>query len=132
MLKEVSVVEMDSWLRFTKQNEVLSQSKHDLVQTFHYTRMPDPDKPQLGRLLRVQNRILERYLNILEATDHKDALKQWASPKNKAADQRPFELLQNSKSVDKYSEIFVCFICYIIRTAPVATYTDKTGMLDYF
>jgi len=128
MLKEVPVVEMDSWLRFTKWNEVLSQSKHDLVQTFHYTRMPDPDEPQLGRLLRAWNRILERCLNTLEATDHKDALKWWASPKNEAADQRPFELPQNSKSVDKYSEIFACFICYMMRTAPVANHTDETGM----
>jgi hypothetical protein len=28
----------------------------------------------------------------LEATDHKDVLKWWASPKNEAADQRPFEI----------------------------------------
>ena len=93
MLKEVPVVEIDSWLRYTKWNEVLRQSKHNLVKTFHYTRMPDPDEPQLERLLRAWNRILERCLNTLEATDHKDALKWWASPKNEAADQRPFELL---------------------------------------
>jgi Orsellinic acid/F9775 biosynthesis cluster protein D len=126
-LKEVPAVEMDSWLRYTKWNEVLSQSKHDLVQTFHYTRMPDPDEPELGRLLGAWSRILERCLNTLEATDHKDALKWWASPKNEAADQRPFELPQNAKSVDKYSEIFACFICYMMRTAPLDDYTDETG-----
>jgi hypothetical protein len=36
MLKEVPVVEMDSWLRYTKWNKVLSQSKHNLVDTFHF------------------------------------------------------------------------------------------------
>jgi hypothetical protein len=131
MLKEVPVVEMDSWLRYTKWNEVLSQSKHGLIKTFHYTRMPDPDEPQLERLLRAWNRILERCLNTLEATDHKDALKWWASPKNEAADQRPFELPQNAKSVDKYSGIFACFICYMMRTAPLENHIDETGMLDY-
>jgi hypothetical protein len=132
LLKEVPVVEMDSWLQYTKWNEVLSQSKHNLVKTFHYTRMPDPDEPQLERLLRAWNRILERCLNTLEATDHKDALKWWASPKNEAADQRPFELPQNAKSVDKYSGIFACFICYMMRTAPLENHTDETGKLDYF
>lgn len=130
LLKEVPVVEMDSWLQYTKWNEVLSQSKHNLVKTFHYTRVPDPDEPQLERLLRAWSRILERCLNTLEATDHKDALKWWASPKNEAADQRPFELPQNAKSVDKYSGIFACFICYMIRTAPLESFTDETGKLD--
>ena len=32
--------------------KVISQSKHNLVKTFHYTRMPDPDEPKLDRLLR--------------------------------------------------------------------------------
>ena len=132
LLKEVPAVEMDSWLQYTKWNAILSQSKHNLVQTFHYTRMPDPDEPQLVRLLQAWNRILERCLNTLEATDHKDALKWWASPKNEAADQRPFELPQNSKTIDKYSEIFACFICYIMRTAPLESHTDETGKLIYF
>lgn len=131
-LKEVPVVEMDSWLRYTKWNEVLSQSKHNLVETFRYTRMPDPEEPQLERLLRAWRRILERCLNTLEATDHKDALKWWASPKNEAADQRPFELPQNAKSVDKYSGIFACFICYMMRTAPLENHTNETGMLGLF
>jgi hypothetical protein len=129
LIKEVPIVEMDSWLQYTKWNEVLSQSKHNLVQTFHYTRMPDADEPQLDRLLRAWNRILERGLNTLEATDHKDTLKWWASPKNEVASQRPFELPQNAKSVEKYSGIFASFICYMMRTAPVESHTDETGKL---
>jgi hypothetical protein len=132
LLKEVPVVEMDSWLQYTKWNEVLSQSKHNLVKTFHYTRMPDPDEPKLERLLRAWNRILERCLDTLEGTDHKDALKWWASPKNEAASQRPFELPQNAKSIDKYSGIFAGFICYMIRTAPIGNYSDETGKLVCF
>ena len=118
LLKKVPVVEMDSWLQYTKWNEVLSQSKHNLVKTFHFTRVPEPEEPELERLLRAWSRILERCLNTLEATDHKDALKWWASPKNEAASQRPFELPQNAKSIEKYSGFFESFICYMMRTAP--------------
>jgi orsellinic acid/F9775 biosynthesis protein OrsD len=132
LLKEVPVVEMDSWLQFTKWNDILSQSKHDFVKTFHYTRMPDPDEPQLERLLRAWNQVFERCLDTLEATDHKDALKWWASPKNEAASQRPFELPQNAKSIGKYSGFYECFICYMIRTAPTEDYTDETGRLIIF
>lgn len=129
LLKDVPVVEMDSWLQYTKWNEVLSQSKHNLVKTFQYTRMPDPDEPGLDRVLRVWHRIFDRCLDTLEATDHKDALKWWASPKNDAASQRPFELPQNAKSIKKYSEIWECFICYMIRTAPASHHEDETGRL---
>ena len=129
LLKEVPVVEMDSWLQQTKWNDVLSQSKHDLVKTFHFTRIPDPEEPQLQRLLRSWKGILERCLDTLEATDHKDVLKWWASPKNEAASQRPFELPQNTRTIDKYSEYFECFICYMLRTAPVDEWTDETGEL---
>jgi hypothetical protein len=131
LLKDVPVVEIDSWLQYTKWNEVLSQSKHNLVKTFHYTRIPDPDEPQLERLLRAWNRILERCLDTLESTDHKDTLKWWASPKNEAASQRPFELPQNAKSIEKYSGIFACFVCYMMRTAPVENCADETGELIY-
>jgi hypothetical protein len=132
LLKEVPVVEMDSWLQYTKWNEVLSQSKHNFVKTFHYTRMPDPDEPKLERLLRAWNGILERGLDTLEATDHKDVLKWWASPKNEAASQHPFELPQNAKSIDKYSRVWACFICYMMRTAPIENHTDETGKFIYF
>jgi hypothetical protein len=36
-LKDVPAVEMDSWLQYTKWNEVLGQSKHNLVKTFKFT-----------------------------------------------------------------------------------------------
>ena len=131
LLKEVPVVEMDSWLQQTKWNDVLSRSKHDLVKTFYFTRMPDPDKPKLERLLQAWKGILEQCLDTLDATDHKDALKWWASPKNEAASQRPFELPQNTQTIDKYSEYFECFICYMLRTAPVDEWTDETGELNF-
>jgi hypothetical protein len=54
----------------------------------------------------------------LEATDHKDVVKWWGSPKNEVDSQRPFELPQNSKTLDKYSQIWEQFICYVIRTTP--------------
>ena len=105
-LKDVPTVEMDSWLQYTKWNEVLSQSKHDMVKTHQFTREPDPDEPKLERVLRAWSRILDRCLDTLAATDQKDALKWWASPKNEAASQRPFELPQNAKSMEKYSRIW--------------------------
>jgi hypothetical protein len=84
-LKDVPAVEMDSWLQYTKWNEVLGQSKHNLVKTSQFARKPDPDEPELDRVLRAWSRILERCLNTLAATDQKDALKWWESPKNEAA-----------------------------------------------
>lgn len=128
-LKEVPAVEVDSWLQYTKWNEVLSRSKHGLVETFQYTRMPDPEEPELERLLRAWNHIVKRCLDTLAATDHKDALKWWASPQNEAASQRPFELPQREEqTIPKYSKIWACFICYIMRTAPVEDYDEETGM----
>ena len=71
---------------------------------------------------------MERCLDTLAATDYyKDALKWWRSPKNEAASQRPFELPQNAKSINKYSGIWASFICYIMRTAPVEDWEDETG-----
>jgi hypothetical protein len=75
---------MDSWLQYTKWNEVLGQSKHNLVKTHQFTHKPDPNEPELDRVLRAWNRILDRCLDTLAATDQKDALKWWASPKNEA------------------------------------------------
>jgi hypothetical protein len=78
-LKNVPVVEMDSWHQYTQWNNVLSRSKHNIVKTFQYTRDPDGDdrdnKSKLCRVIRTWSRILERCLDILAATDHKDALK---------------------------------------------------------
>ncbi len=121
---------MDSWLQYIKWNEILSQSKHNLVKTFHYTRMPKLDKLHLNRLVCVQKQVLERYLNTLEAIDHKDALKWQASPKNEAVDQRSFELPQNTKTIDKYSDIFACFICYMMHIAPKEEHIDEIGKLN--
>jgi hypothetical protein len=131
-LKDVSAFEMDSWLQYTKWNTVLSQSKHNMVKTFHYTREPDADdrgnESKLGRVLRAWGRIFNRCLDTLEATDQKDALKWWASPKNEAVDQRPFELPQNAKSLTKYSTYYKCMWCYMMRTAPSEHWEDETGM----
>jgi hypothetical protein len=83
-LKKVPAAEIDSWLHYTGWNEVLGQSKHNLVKTHQFTRAPDPDEPALERVLRAWKRILERCLDTLAATNQKDALKWWASPKNEA------------------------------------------------
>jgi hypothetical protein len=50
LLKKVPVVELDSWLRFTGWNEVLSQSEHNMKKTHEFTREPDPEEPELTRL----------------------------------------------------------------------------------
>jgi hypothetical protein len=131
LLKKVPVVEMDSWLQYTKWNEVLSASQHNMVKTFQFTREPDADEDELRRLLHAWRRILERSLDTLAATDHKDALKWWASPKNEAASQRLFELPQNAKSVEKYSGYWESMICYIMRTAPIEDWEDETGEYIY-
>jgi hypothetical protein len=130
-LKNVPVVEMDSWHQYTRWNDVLSRSKHNMVKTFQYTRDPDgddrDDESKLCRVMRTWSRILERCLDTLAATDYKDALKWWASPKNEAADQRLFELPQNAKSVAKYSRFYEGMICYMMRTAPKEHWDDETG-----
>lgn len=126
-LKNVPAAEIDAWLHFTSWNEVLGQSKHNLVKTHQFARPPNLDEPKLERVLRAWSRILERSLNTLAATDHKDALKWWGSPKNEAASQRPFELPQNAQTVEKYSAVWERFICYMLRTAPVENWEDETG-----
>ena len=68
-LKKVPAVEIDSWLHYTGWNEVLGQSKHNLVKTHQFARAPDPDEPALERVLRAWRRILERCLDTLAATD---------------------------------------------------------------
>jgi hypothetical protein len=130
-LQDVPIVELDAWHQYTKWNEVLSQSKHNMVKTFQYTRKPNADdreeEAKLNRVLRAWRRILERALDTLAAADQKDALKWWASPKNEVASQNPFELPQNSKSVDKYSVHWASMICYFMRTAPREQWEDETG-----
>jgi hypothetical protein len=53
--------------------------------------MPDEKEWQLIQVLGSWNQILKRCLDSLEVMDHKDVLKWWASPKNEAASQSPFE-----------------------------------------
>ena len=126
MLAKPSADEIDPWLRYTGWNKVLGQSKHSIVKTHEFVRMPDPEEPKLERLLGAWSRILNRCLDTLAATDHKDTLKWWASPKNEVASQIPFELHQNSQSVDKCSMDWQRFICYAMRTAPVE-WGDESG-----
>ena len=118
LLARPTADELDPWIRYTGWNEVLGQSKHGIVKTHAFARKPDPDEPRLVRLLEAWGRILNRCLDTLAATDHKDTLKWWASPKNEAASQFPFELHQNTQSVNKCSADWQQFICYAMRTAP--------------
>jgi len=118
LLARPAAVELDPWVRYTKWHEVLEKSKHNLIQTYAYLREPDPEEINLQRIIRSWKVILERCLNTLESVDHRDVLKWWESPRNEIASQRPFELPQNSKSLEKYSKVFEQFICYMIRTMP--------------
>jgi hypothetical protein len=118
LLRKAPAIEADSWLQFTQWNVVLSQSKHNMIKTHRFTRVADPDEPELARVCRAWRRILERCLDTLAASDHKDTLKWWKSPKNEVADQHPFELPQNSTSMTKYSGIWQQGLCYWMRTAP--------------
>jgi hypothetical protein len=54
---------------------VLLQSKHGIVKTHEFAHVLNPEEPELVRLLEVWNRILNRCLDTLAATDHKDTLK---------------------------------------------------------
>ncbi len=118
LLNRPPVVELDPWIRYTKWYEVLERSKHNLIRTYEFLRVPDPDELELQRVIRAWKRVKERCLDTLAATDHKDVLKWWASPKNDVASQRPFELPQNAQSLDKYSRVWEQFICYLVRTVP--------------
>lgn len=64
-------------------------------------------------------------LGTLAASDYRDTLKWWKSPKNKVADQHPFELPQNGNTITKYSGIWQQGLYYWLRTAP-AEWGDKT------
>jgi hypothetical protein len=46
-----------------------------MIKTYYFIRQADPDKPELARVCRAWSWILERYLDILVASDHKDTLK---------------------------------------------------------
>ena len=126
LLAKVPPDEWDPWLRFTQWNDVLSQSQHNMLKTHAFTREPDPEETDLERLLESWHRVFDRCLNTLVDHNHRDTLKWWASPKNEAATQKPFELPQNTKSVDKYSGHFEGFICYVMRAAPTENWQDAT------
>jgi len=66
---------MDLWLRETKWNKVLGQSKYNLVKMFQFTYKPNPNEPKLDPVLRAWSRILEQCLDTLAAMDQKSALK---------------------------------------------------------
>ena len=119
-------IELDPWLRYTGWNAVLLQSKHNLVKTAEFTRMPDAEEVQLVQVLQAWSRILERCLDTLTAVDHKDVLKWWQSPKNEVASQHPFELPQNASTLDKYSRRWQSFLCYVMRTVPKESWEDES------
>ncbi|KAK6591540.1 hypothetical protein H4I96_12312 [Botrytis cinerea] len=89
-------------------------------------RMADEEMFQLVKLQCWFGTKRGRFWIVDEAKGQEQERQWWASPKNEAADQRPFEIPQNAQSVDKYSRIFACFICYMMRTAPLENHTDET------
>jgi superfamily II DNA helicase RecQ len=132
LLEKVPVVELDSWLRFTGWNTVLGRSKHNIVQTYHFRRKPDPEEPELERLLVCWTRIFNRSLDTLADTDNPDVLKWFASPKNESMSKRPFQLPQNAQTISKYSGLYEHFICYALRTAPSDVNDEETETGVYF
>ena len=83
-----------------------------MIKTHRFIREADPEEPELARVCRAWRRILERCLDTLAASDHKDTLKWWKSPKNEVAYQHPFELPQNANTMTKYSGIWQQGLCY--------------------
>jgi hypothetical protein len=69
LLARPAEVEVDPWLQYTKWYKVLNKSKHDLVRTYAFLRVPDHDEIKLHRLIRAWKRIFERCLDALEAID---------------------------------------------------------------
>jgi len=123
--RDVPAHKLDAWLQYTKWHEVLEQSQHDLVGTAQFAE-PPTDEPKLERVVRAWGRVLNRCLDTLAATDQKDLLKWWNSPKNEAANQFPFELPQNTRTLERYSGYWECLLCYILRTVPT-NWDDETG-----
>ena len=110
--------EVDPWLQYTRQEEVLARSKYSLVETTMFTTTTTTTKPKLEQVLQSQERILQRSLTTLKVVgNYKDILKWQVLPKNKIASQRPFELLRD-QTVIQYSQTFIQLLYYIIRIAP--------------
>lgn len=121
--------ETDPWLRYTGWEAELAGSQHDLVATSRFTVTATATEPELEPVLLSWERIFQRCLYTLTATsDYKDILKWWASPKQEAPSQRPFERLEKQTTV-RYSQTFVRLLCYVCRTAPEAFEDDtETGI----
>ena len=110
--------ETDPWLRYTGWEAELAGSQHDLVATARFTATATATEPELEPVLLSWERIFQRCLYTLTATsDYKDILKWWASPKQEAASQRPFERPEKQTTV-RYSQTFVRLLCYVCRTVP--------------
>lgn len=129
---QVSTIAADSdpWLQYTGCEEVLAASKHNLVTTAAFADIATATEPELEQVLQSWERILQRSLTTLAAIDnYKDILKWWASPKNEAASQRPFERPQNDKkTIPRYSQTFARLLCYVMRTAPEVNKDTETGV----
>jgi hypothetical protein len=130
---QVSTVaaDVDPWLQYTGWEEVLAASKHDLMTTAAFADTAATTEPELEQVLQSWERILQRSLTTLAAVDnYKDILKWWASPKNEAASQRPFERPQNyKKTIPRYSQTFARLLCYVMRTAPEFDEETETGVI---
>jgi hypothetical protein len=48
LLKKPLADEADPWLRYNQWSEVLSQSRHNIIKTHHFTREPDPNVTSRG------------------------------------------------------------------------------------
>jgi hypothetical protein len=129
---EVSTIatEVDPWLQYTGWEEVLAYSKHSLVKTVEFTAIATATEPELEQVIKSWERILQRSLATLTAASNfKDILKWWMSPKNEVASQKPFELPQNHKrTIPRYSQTFVRLLCYVMRTAPESDEDTETGI----
>lgn len=128
LLARPTADELDPWLRYTKWHDVLSQSKHDIVKTHKFVQDAEPEETQLEHLARAWDIVMQRCLDTLEHTDHKDTLKWWNSPKNEVANQFPFELHQNAQSVDRCRDVWRNFLFYMVRTVPERPH-GETGKL---
>lgn len=85
---------------------MLNSARYDTVQTYEFLRFPGPEENRVRHLLREWDLIKTSALDTPEDVDHKDALKKWLPPNNEVASQHPFELLQRSRTLDKYSRMW--------------------------
>jgi superfamily II DNA helicase RecQ len=117
--------ETDPWLRYTEWDEILAQSKHDLVATHAFTATATAAEPHLQRVETAASHVLRHCIETLECFNHKDILKWWASPKRDSAHQVPFALLEKA-SFDKYKQTFIRLLLYVLRTMPAEDWNADT------